>query len=80
MAKDPKTLDDATRDACLIAGCQRAEHYEIAVYGTLVSWADTLGTSSAVGLLQQTLEEEKDADQTLSRLAVRDVNLDAAEV
>src|SRR5688572_15036011 len=55
--------DDSTLDACLIAGGQRAEHYEMAAYGTLVAWAQTLGLTEAVDLLQRTLEEEKAADE-----------------
>src|SRR5687768_10303877 len=51
-------FDEATMDACLIAAGQRAEHYEIAAYGTLVAWANTLGLTEAVALLQQNLDEE----------------------
>jgi ferritin-like metal-binding protein YciE len=59
-------FDGATMDACLIAGGQRAEHYEMAAYGTLIAWAKALGHMDAVDLLQQTLDEEKAADETLS--------------
>ena len=52
-------LDDATMDACLIASGQRAEHYEMAAYGTLVAWARGMGHSDAEKRLQETLEEEK---------------------
>ena len=63
MAED---FDDATMDACLIAGGQRAEHYEMAAYGTLVAWARVMGHTDAADLLQETLDEEKAADAKLS--------------
>ncbi len=56
-------------DACLIAGGQRAEHYEMAAYGTLVAWARAMGHEEAAVLLQDTLDEEKAADEKLSSLA-----------
>lgn len=71
-------LDDATMDACLIAGGQRAEHYEMAAYGTLVAWARLLGKAEAANLLQQNLDEEKAADAKLSALAEGGINQDAA--
>lgn len=70
-------FDDATMDACLVAAGQRAEHYEMAAYGTLVAWANTLGLTDAAGLLEETLAEEKAADETLSALAEGGLN-DAA--
>lgn len=71
-------FDDATMDACLIAAGQRAEHYEMAAYGTLVAWAETLGETEVAALLQQTLDEEKSADEKLSGLAEGGVNAAAA--
>ncbi len=71
-------FDGATMDACLIAAGQRAEHYEMAAYGTLVAWAETLGESEVAALLQQTLDEEKSADEKLSGLAEGGVNAAAA--
>ena len=56
-------FDNATMDACLIAGGQRAEHYEMAAYGTLVAWAHAMGHTEAADLLQETLDEEKAADR-----------------
>jgi ferritin-like metal-binding protein YciE len=56
-------------DAALIAGAQKVEHYEIASYGTLVEWAKILGKDDAVELLQQTLAEEKETDETLTTIA-----------
>jgi ferritin-like metal-binding protein YciE len=52
-------FDEATMDACLIAAGQRAEHYEIAAYGTLVAWARGMGHTEAADLLQETLDEER---------------------
>src|SRR5262245_57203585 len=72
-------FDDATMDACLIAGGQRAEHYEIAAYGTLIAWAKAMGHMDAVDLLQETLDEEKAADEKLSTLAEGGINQTAAD-
>ena len=71
-------FDDATMDACLIAAGQRAEHYEMAAYGTLVAWAQAMGHRDAAGLLEQILEQEKAADATLSQIAESGVNRKAA--
>jgi ferritin-like metal-binding protein YciE len=72
-------FDDATMDACLIAAGQRAEHYEMAAYGTLVAWAKIMGHDEAAGLLEQNLEEEKAADEKLSALAEDGINQEAAD-
>jgi ferritin-like metal-binding protein YciE len=72
-------LDEETLDACLIASGQRAEHYEIAAYGTLVAWARTMGHTDAADLLQQTLDEEKAADEKLTALAESGINQEAAD-
>jgi ferritin-like metal-binding protein YciE len=61
-------------DAGLLAAAQAVEHYEIARYGTLKTWAEELGLEQAVKLLDQTLAEEKKTDETLTKLAVQDVN------
>ena len=66
-------------DACLIAAGQRAEHYEMAAYGTLVAWAEAMGHGDAARLLQQTLDEEKAADKKLSGLAESGINQSAAD-
>jgi ferritin-like metal-binding protein YciE len=71
-------FDEATMDACLIAGGQRAEHYEMAAYGSLVAWARAMGHTEAANLLQETLDEEKAADEKLSSLAEDGINRDAA--
>ena len=71
-------FDDAAMDACLIASGQRAEHYEMAAYGTLVAWAKAMGHTEAADLLQQILDEEKAADEKLSELAEGGINQEAA--
>lgn len=72
-------FDDTTMDACLIAAAQRVEHYEMAAYGTLVAWAKAMGHTEAADLLQQTLAEEKSADEKLSGLAEGGINQEAAD-
>jgi ferritin-like metal-binding protein YciE len=72
-------FDDSTMDACLIAAGQRAEHYEMAAYGTLIAWAKAMGHDEAADLLQQTLDEEKAADEKLTSLAESGINQGAAE-
>jgi ferritin-like metal-binding protein YciE len=72
-------FDETTMDACLIAAGQRAEHYEMAAYGTLVAWAQAMGHTDAAKLLQQTLDEEKAADKKLSGLAESGINQSAAD-
>jgi ferritin-like metal-binding protein YciE len=72
-------FDEATMDACLIAAGQRAEHYEMAAYGTLVAWARGMGHTEAATLLQETLDEEKAADEKLTSLAEGGINQTAAE-
>jgi ferritin-like metal-binding protein YciE len=69
----------ATRDVGLIMAAQKIEHYEIATYGGLVQLAQTLGEGEAAGLLQQTLDEEKETDVTLTGIAENNVNYEASE-
>ena len=66
---DPNVLD-----AALIAAAQRAEHYEIAAYGTARAFARQLNNEYAAELLEQTLDEEKAADQKLTMIAERSVD------
>jgi ferritin-like metal-binding protein YciE len=61
--------EDDAKDAALIGAAQRVEHYEIAAYGTVRAMAEQLGENEAVDLLSQTLQEEKDTDVKLSKLA-----------
>ncbi len=67
------------RDAALICAAQKIEHYEIATYGTLRSYAELLGKPKAERLLSQTLEEERAADQTLTIIAEGSINRAAAQ-
>jgi ferritin-like metal-binding protein YciE len=69
MIKDAS--DESVRDAALISAAQRVEHYEIAVYGTVRYFAQLLGENSHASLLEQTLDEEKHADQLLTGIADR---------
>src|SRR5437763_15922520 len=80
-AKDllDEDAEDPVHDAGLIASAQKVEHYEIAGYGTLRTWADLLGRKEAAQLLEFTLDEEKQADQKLTEIARR-LNLRAAGV
>ena len=72
-------FDDVTMDACLIAAGQRAEHYEIGAYGTVIAWAEAMGHDEAVRLLQENLKEEKAADKKLTALAEGGINQQAAD-
>jgi ferritin-like metal-binding protein YciE len=73
-------FDESAMDACLIAAGQRAEHYEMAAYGTLIAWAKAMGHDDAVDLLQQNLDEEKAADEKLTQLAEGGINQEAAGI
>lgn len=61
-------------DACIIAGAQRTEHYEIGSYGVCIAWAKAMGHTQVVQLLTQTLNEEKNADKKLSAIAEAGIN------
>jgi ferritin-like metal-binding protein YciE len=69
--------DSGVIDAGLIADCQRVEHYEIAAYGSLCTFLKLLGENEAAELMHQSLEEEKQADSTLTDIAEGFVNLSA---
>jgi ferritin-like metal-binding protein YciE len=70
--------DDDTRDAVMIAAAQKVEHYEIASYGTIRTWANLLGKQEIAAILEETLEEEKAADLKLTGIAESFVNAAAA--
>jgi ferritin-like metal-binding protein YciE len=76
MKKSPA---GALRDAVLITGAQKVEHYEMASYGTARTYAQVLGAQNVARLLEQTLNEEKAADRTLTGIAEGSVNEEAAE-
>jgi ferritin-like metal-binding protein YciE len=73
-------FDDETMDATLVAAAQRAEHYEMAAYGTLVAWARAMGHGEAADLLEETLEEEKATDEKLTQIAESGINQEAADM
>jgi ferritin-like metal-binding protein YciE len=66
--------EGAVLDAGLVAGAQRAEHYEMAAYGSVIAWANVMGHTDVAELLEETLEEEKAADAKLSKLAIHGIN------
>lgn len=71
--------EGSMRDAGIISAAQKVEHYEIATYGTLRQFAETLNLKDVEKLLATTLQEEKDADMKLSEVAISAVNIDASE-
>jgi ferritin-like metal-binding protein YciE len=73
-------FDDSALDAAIIAAAQRVEHYEIAVYGTLIEWAKAMGHGTVEELLRQNLEEEKAADKRLTKIAAAGINDTAARI
>ncbi|HLX64994.1 MAG TPA: ferritin-like domain-containing protein [Planctomycetota bacterium] len=66
--------DERSRDAAIIAAAQKVEHYEIASYGTLRTWAEAMGHNEAADLLEETLNEEKAADKKLTEIAKTECN------
>lgn len=66
-------------DAALISAAQKSEHYEIATYGCLCTWAEQMGHDKALSLLKETLDEEKAADEKLSGIARASANQEAQE-
>lgn len=69
----------ATRDVGLILSAQKVEHYEIATYGGLAQLAKTLGLEDVASLLEETLAEEKEADELLTHIAENNINIEASE-
>lgn len=72
-----KNVDGSVRDVGLISAAQRVEHYEMAVYGSVRTWAQQLGRADQASLLQQTLDEEKQTNDLLTHLALDSINRDA---
>lgn len=66
-------------DAAIIMASQKVEHYEIATYGTVVTWAKLMGLDEQADMLAETLDDEEKADKLLSKIAKREVNKDAGE-
>lgn len=69
--------ESAMLDAALICAAQKVEHYEIASYGTICTWADLLGLDEVSDLLKETLDEEKTTDETLTEIAESEINVEA---
>ncbi len=67
-------MESSVKDAALIAAAQKVEHYEIATYGTLCTWAKLIGEDGALKLLKQNIDEEEKTDAKLSKLAETSVN------
>lgn len=72
-------IDPQVLDAAIISSCQRVEHYEIAAYGSARTFAELLGMSEIAQTLQQTLDEEGNADKKLTEIAMSSINQQAAE-
>ncbi len=72
-------MDKDVMDAALIAAAQKVEHYEIAAYGTVRSYAELLGEDEAVQLLSETLEEESATDKKLTQIAESTINVEAVD-
>lgn len=72
-------MEGSVLDAALIAAAQKVEHYEISAYGTAIAWAEALGLNDVVSVLNETLEEEKAADEKLSALAESGINQAATQ-
>jgi len=79
IAEGDELIKEDAGDAALICGAQKIEHYEIAAYGTLCSWARLLEEEDAEELLVTTLDEEKAVDQKLTEIAEDTINIEAAE-
>lgn len=74
VIEEKKSGESAAIDAALIAGAQKVEHYEITSYGSARAFAEQLGLDRVAELLQQTLQEEEEADEKLSKIALESVN------
>jgi ferritin-like metal-binding protein YciE len=73
---EEEDMDPEVKDAAIISAAQRVEHYEIAGYGCVRTWANLIGENEIASLLEQTLDEEKEADQTLNQIA-EEINVEA---
>ena len=85
LTKEAEEIMESTekgvvRDAGIISAAQKVEHYEIASYGTLRTFAQTLGENEAMSLLQETLDEEKGTDVKLTEIAEAHINAEAADM
>ena len=76
---DEDEFEDEVKDAALISAAQRVEHYEIAAYGTVRTYAEILGQQNDISLLEKTLQEEKETDAMLTIIAESNINAEASE-
>lgn len=72
-------IDEDHGDAALICAAQKVEHYEIATYGSLESWARLLGEDEVADLLEETLDEERDTDEKLTQVAESAINVEESQ-
>jgi ferritin-like metal-binding protein YciE len=72
-------MPDSLMDSAIICAAQKVEHYEIAGYGTVAAWANTLGLDEVAAVLEETLREEKEADEKLTQLSEEDILPHAVE-
>ncbi|MGE0756492.1 MAG: ferritin-like domain-containing protein [Pirellulaceae bacterium] len=79
ILKQKGKAPDAVLDAAIISAAQRVEHYEIAGYGTVATFAKMLGHEDAAELLAETLDEERSADTSLTELAESEINVEAVD-
>jgi len=79
LKEGDELIKEQQGDAALICAAQKVEHYEIASYGSLQSWARILGEEEAADLLEETLDEERDTDERLTEIAESAINLDENE-
>jgi ferritin-like metal-binding protein YciE len=79
LAEGEELIKEDEGDAALICAAQKVEHYEIAAYGSLASWARLLGEEEASSLLEESLQEEKQADEKLTEIAENAINVEESE-
>jgi len=79
LEEGEERIEDEAGDAALIAAAQKVEHYEIASYGSLVSWARLMSEEDAADLLEETLDEEKATDEKLTNLAESVINVEESQ-
>ena len=73
-------IDPSVKDATIIAGAQKIEHYEICCYGTMAAHAKSLGMDDAASILKEILDEEKHTDEELTALAESEINIEAVRM
>jgi ferritin-like metal-binding protein YciE len=79
MEEADELIKEEAGDAALICAAQKVEHYEIASYGSLLSWARLMGEDDAADLLEETLDEERATDERLTEIAESTINVEEAE-